>query len=349
MESKGYYIKIDQDALRFMDSITEFMDSIQKAGFVVPIISDLYLRRENCMYEVSRLVEDSHFKDRLLPIIVDDAKIFGQQDQLQYHRYWSEKYDEADRTLSERCYTAEVKETTIQQMKNIKTIQSALVEFFKIKDNLAIRFQDLEAQEYRPFIDRICRQYKSPPISENSEERRVLKSFSVGERLFGTIKMVRGDSFLIQVHSESGWRDGLLLKDSIEKTGYLFKQVKKFLKIGDGVHVEISEIQPNSIAVSKGGGLIYSATYEFQMLLEEKIANYIEEAKNQDLKELDLSGLRLSKLPSGITELKSLKKINISLNRFEDIPLEFDFLPNLETVSCNFIPKRTHRFNCLHY
>ena len=349
MESKGYCVKIDRDALHFMDSIKQFMDTIQEAPFVVPIISDQYLRRENCMYEVSKLVEDSRFIDRLLPIILDDAKIFGNQDPLNYHRFWSEKYDEAERALSEHCYTTEVKKTILQHMEDIKAIQRALVKFLQIRDNLLIHFPELEAQEYQPFIERICRQYKSSPINGNNEEKRLLKSFTVGERLFGTVKMVRNDAFLIQVHSQSGWRDGLLLKDSLERAGYLFKQVKKFLEIGDGVHVAIAEIQPKSLAVAKGGGLIFSVTDEFQNLLYNKIANYIEDAKNQNLEELDLSGLGLSKLPPAITELKSLRKINISLNRFEDIPLEFDLLPNLETVSCNIISKRVHRFNCLHY
>lgn len=70
----GYDVKRDIRDIGDYESIEKFMNDIRKQDFVVPIISDTYLRRNNCMYEITQLIKDENFTDRTFPVIVDLPK-----------------------------------------------------------------------------------------------------------------------------------------------------------------------------------------------------------------------------------------------------------------------------------
>lgn len=50
------------------------MNEIRNQDFVVPIVSDTYLRRNNCMYEITQLLKDDNFTKRTLPVIISLPK-----------------------------------------------------------------------------------------------------------------------------------------------------------------------------------------------------------------------------------------------------------------------------------
>ena len=53
------------------------MKSIRKQDFVVPIISDAYLRRNSCMFEIAQLIKDENYTHRTFPVVVDLPKTDG--------------------------------------------------------------------------------------------------------------------------------------------------------------------------------------------------------------------------------------------------------------------------------
>ena len=56
------------------------MKTIQEHDFVLTVVSDTYLRRQACMYEVGEIIRDHHYKDRLLFIVLreNERKYYGE-------------------------------------------------------------------------------------------------------------------------------------------------------------------------------------------------------------------------------------------------------------------------------
>ena len=54
--------------LKYKDSFKEFMDTIQEHDYVLTVVSDTYLKRQACMYEVGEIIKDHHYKDKLLKL-----------------------------------------------------------------------------------------------------------------------------------------------------------------------------------------------------------------------------------------------------------------------------------------
>ena len=74
LSDSGYDVKRDSRDIGNYESIEQFMNGIRKQNFVVPIISDSYLRRRNCMYEITQLIKDTDYPDRTFPVIIDLPK-----------------------------------------------------------------------------------------------------------------------------------------------------------------------------------------------------------------------------------------------------------------------------------
>lgn len=107
LENKiGYAIEISRDehVVKYKDSLERFMQSINKHDFVISIISDSYLKSDACMYEVTELMRDRNYYDRLLFIIISDEDIEFYKDKsikvgadiytssrFEYIEYWQEK------------------------------------------------------------------------------------------------------------------------------------------------------------------------------------------------------------------------------------------------------------------
>lgn len=95
--------------LNYKDSFKQFMDTIQDHDFVLTIVSDTYLRRQACMYEVGEILKDHHYKDRLLFVVLSEnerkyyknnapnkieANIYGNAKlRLEYTKFWKDEYD----------------------------------------------------------------------------------------------------------------------------------------------------------------------------------------------------------------------------------------------------------------
>lgn len=88
----GITLVRDRRELRYKSSIKEFMKQIRKEDFALILISDNYLKSASCMYEVAEFIKDESYKERILPIVKNDAKIFKAIDRNQYLLYWQEQY-----------------------------------------------------------------------------------------------------------------------------------------------------------------------------------------------------------------------------------------------------------------
>lgn len=79
-------------------SIKEYMQSIPQMDYVILLISDAYLKSENCMYEVLETMRDRNFVDKIFPIVVS-KEIYNPVTRATYVKYWQDKYRELKEIL----------------------------------------------------------------------------------------------------------------------------------------------------------------------------------------------------------------------------------------------------------
>lgn len=91
LQSRGITIRRDIHEIKFLDSIRKFMEQIGSGDQIIIIISDKYLRSKYCMFELIKIAENKKFQDRVIPIILNDAKIFDPAERLEYVEYWAQK------------------------------------------------------------------------------------------------------------------------------------------------------------------------------------------------------------------------------------------------------------------
>ena len=70
LQKFGYDVKRDVHDLKQWESIRSFMKTIRKEDYVVFLVSDTYLRRENCIFEVMQFLKDENNDKRAFPIAV---------------------------------------------------------------------------------------------------------------------------------------------------------------------------------------------------------------------------------------------------------------------------------------
>jgi hypothetical protein len=97
-KSKGVELKRDKRDLEFKQSIKEFMRKIREMDFVILVISDEYLKSFNCMYEVLEFLKDDNYKERILPILISNATIYGIGGGLEYIKYWDNELLKLDKS-----------------------------------------------------------------------------------------------------------------------------------------------------------------------------------------------------------------------------------------------------------
>lgn len=81
--------------IQYKDSIEQFMNDIADADYIVMLISKKYLESEYCMYEAIEILAKNKrgLKERIFPVVLDDAQIFETDKHLEYVLYWINKCD----------------------------------------------------------------------------------------------------------------------------------------------------------------------------------------------------------------------------------------------------------------
>ena len=85
-------VKRDKTTMDSWDSFSEFMRSIRKQDFAVLVITDAYLKSIPCMFEVSELMKDDNWRQKVMFAVLDSNLYSAGADT--YIRYWQDKKDE---------------------------------------------------------------------------------------------------------------------------------------------------------------------------------------------------------------------------------------------------------------
>ena len=164
--------------LKYKDSIKIFMDTIQDHDFVLAVVSDTYLRRQACMYEVGEIIKDHHYKDKLLFVVLteNERKYYGENapekieadiykgavSKLEYTRYWKKQYEELEDSMKQiNDYGATRKEAYDLQVIG-QIYRKDIGEFLHfLSDQNGKNFQKLFDNDFEELVKWIYPQYES--------------------------------------------------------------------------------------------------------------------------------------------------------------------------------------------
>lgn len=132
----------DKKELSYKSNIEEFMKKIRKSDFTILLISDSYLKSMACMYELLEFIKDDNYKDRILPIVNKNAKIFKSENRNEYIKYWKNQYEK--KQLSTDGLRDEEKIDTAIELKHINKICIELGEILLFLSEIIIERYDNE-------------------------------------------------------------------------------------------------------------------------------------------------------------------------------------------------------------
>lgn len=151
--------------VKYKESFSEFMNTINEHDFVISIVSDNYLKSRNCMYEVVEVMKDKKYIDKLLYIIIGDkdlsvlgsegygsaAKIYTMDGQDEYIKYW-------------QCQEEEIKKLTngidlsntknyVEELQVIRRIQLDIQNFMaELRDRKGLSYSEILSSGFRDIL-----------------------------------------------------------------------------------------------------------------------------------------------------------------------------------------------------
>ncbi len=153
--NKKYNIIRDKIDLGYKGNIADFMQQIGKGKFVIVVISDKYLKSENCMYEMLELKKNGEVYNRIFPIVLGDAKIYDEIDRIDYLNYWDDKVSELKKkveTLRDPVGKVKVYEK-INQYADINRIIDDITDMLRNMNTLTPDMH--KEQNFQPMFDSI--------------------------------------------------------------------------------------------------------------------------------------------------------------------------------------------------
>ncbi|MEB3213789.1 MAG: caspase family protein [Leptolyngbyaceae bacterium] len=99
LQQQGILLIRDKNDLGFKGRIKAFMERIGQGNAVIVIISEKYLKSENCMFELVEIARNGDFYDRIFPVILDDAQIYKPIQRIRYIQHWEDQIKELDEAM----------------------------------------------------------------------------------------------------------------------------------------------------------------------------------------------------------------------------------------------------------
>lgn len=126
LENRGIPFKLDKKDCPYTVNIKEFMNAIRAGKTVIVVLSRPYLRSKNCMYELSGIMENVNYKDRMLPVVVDDT-IRDDDFYVELVKHWKEKKDKQTEIVEKlRDLDPDMAEPEEMKLKEIEQVYGLL-------------------------------------------------------------------------------------------------------------------------------------------------------------------------------------------------------------------------------
>ena len=146
--------KRDKKDCPYNENIKDFMNAIRAGKQVIVVLSRAYLYSQNCMYELTGILEDEHYKERILPVVMDDT-IRSSLFYADLVGYWKGKKDEQEEMVR-RLNEIDPNKTKPQADK-LKVIETIYDKIDAIKEYIdwtnAENLDSLCATQFRPIVE----------------------------------------------------------------------------------------------------------------------------------------------------------------------------------------------------
>lgn len=143
----GITVKRDVRDIGPWKSIREYMESIRQQDYAVLLVSDSYLKSKNCMFEVTRMMKEREYEDRIFPAVVETG-IYDPLVRVGYISYWQQECDKLEAAIK-GLDPANVVELAAD-LKRYKDIASSVGEFLSIvadRNNPDIREVEVQIEK----------------------------------------------------------------------------------------------------------------------------------------------------------------------------------------------------------
>ncbi|MEO1393022.1 MAG: HEAT repeat domain-containing protein [Cyanobacteria bacterium J06634_5] len=124
-QSQNINIIRDKKDVGYKANIRDFMQQIGQGKCVLVVISDKYLKSENCMFELVEIANNGDFYDRIFPIVLSDANIYKATARLKYIQYWEQQIKDLETDMK------------AGGLANLQGITDDLNLYTKIRNNIA--------------------------------------------------------------------------------------------------------------------------------------------------------------------------------------------------------------------
>ena len=156
LKSRNFKVIIDKMDLGYKTDIVEFMKEIGSGKCIVVIISEGYLKSLNCMFELLEMKKNNDFRDRIFPVVLDDANIYSDAGLIGYNEYWKKEAVSRTEELVKQAGNISAIPEIVSTLGRIQEIQANFVNAVKMITamntlNLAI----LRSEGFKPLIDAI--------------------------------------------------------------------------------------------------------------------------------------------------------------------------------------------------
>lgn len=156
LENTGIPYKLDKKDCSYTVNIKEFMNAIRAGKTVIVVLSRPYLRSKNCMYELSGIMGNVDYKDRILPVVIDDT-IRDDNFYVELVKHWKETKDNQKEIVEklrdidpDMAEPDEMKLKEIEQVYGLLKVIKAYIDWTNA-DNL----DALSSSRFKKIIDEI--------------------------------------------------------------------------------------------------------------------------------------------------------------------------------------------------
>ena len=125
-QKRNVHIIRDKNDLQYKGRIKEFMEQLGQGNCVILVISNKYLRSENCMFELLQIFKNQNFYERIFPLVLDDVKIAKATDRIDLVKYWEDETENLDIKIRE-----------LKDLSNIQGVTDDLNLYTEIRHNIA--------------------------------------------------------------------------------------------------------------------------------------------------------------------------------------------------------------------
>lgn len=118
-----FALRRDKINCNYGENIKEFMEAIREGQYIVVIISQEYLKSENCMFELAGIIKHPDYNNRLFPIVCDakDSRVRDDNFYVELLEEWKKKL-ETKKQQVEKAKSVNVKGAAPLEEK-LKTIE----------------------------------------------------------------------------------------------------------------------------------------------------------------------------------------------------------------------------------